>query len=146
AVLHHQPGHTFRVPDRQPVADRSAIVLNVERVLLQPNLFRRTSSSPRRSCAGSAVAGCARPGLHQRPSVTPFSPGSFLDHDCGSLISIPYLGATASRFSISSVVGGRAVVEPSGSGTPNSKNIISSPAGATERSILAGLLLSFLKE
>src|SRR5262249_10779732 len=67
-------------------------------------------------------------------------------HQRGSLISMPYLGATASSFSISSFVGGRAVVEPSGSGTPPSKNIFSRPAGATEISILAGLLLSFLKE
>jgi hypothetical protein len=43
-------------------------------------------------------------------------------------------------------VGGEAVVEPSGSGTPTSKNIFSSPAGATEMSILAGWPLSFLKE
>jgi hypothetical protein len=76
------------------------------------------------------------------------SPGPFteLAHDCGSLISIPYLGATTSSFSISSFVGGSAVVEPSGSGTPISKNILSRPAGATEISILAGLSLSFLKE
>ena len=39
AVLHHQGGHTLRVPDRQPVADRSAVVLDVERVLLQPDLL-----------------------------------------------------------------------------------------------------------
>jgi hypothetical protein len=42
------------------------------------------------------------------------------------------------------LVGGRAIVAPSGSGTPNSKNIFSSPAGATEISFFAGLLLSFL--
>ena len=40
----------------------------------------------------------------------------------------------------------RAVVAPSASGTPTSKNIFSKPAGATEISIFAGLLLSFLKE
>src|SRR5204862_7537489 len=44
-------------------------------------------------------------------------------------------------------LGGRAaVVAPGGTGTPPSKNICSSPAGATEISILAGLPLSFLKE
>src|SRR6516162_3168153 len=58
---------------------------------------------------------------------------------------MPYFGATASSFSISSLVGGNAVVAPSGSGTPTSKNIFSRPAGATEVSIFAGLLLSFLK-
>jgi hypothetical protein len=47
---------------------------------------------------------------------------------------------------ISSFVGGRAVMEPSGSGTPNSKNICSRPAGATGISSLDGLLLSFLNE
>jgi hypothetical protein len=36
-------------------------------------------------------------------------------------------------------------VVPSGSGTPTSKNIFSSPAGATEMSIRAGRSLSFLK-
>jgi hypothetical protein len=35
-------------------------------------------------------------------------------------------------------------VAPSASGTPNSKNIPSSPAGATEMSILAGRSDSFL--
>ncbi|QDU94095.1 cupin domain-containing protein [Lignipirellula cremea] len=34
------------------------------------------------------------------------------------MISIPYLGATANNFWISSFVGGRASVEPSSSGTP----------------------------
>jgi hypothetical protein len=43
-------------------------------------------------------------------------------------------------------VGGDAVVAPGGTGTPTSKNIFSSPAGATEISIRAGLPLSFLKE
>ena len=38
----------------------------------------------------------------------------------------------AFSFSISSSVGGNAVVDPSASGTPTSKNICSRPAGATE--------------
>ena len=65
--------------------------------------------------------------------------------NAGRRISIPYLGATASNFSISSFVGGRAVVAPSGSGTPTSKNIFSRPAGATEISILAGRLALVLE-
>ena len=43
-------------------------------------------------------------------------------------------------------VGGAAVVVPGGKTTPTSKNICSRPAGATEISIRASLLLSFLKE
>src|SRR5438874_1031170 len=39
AVLHHQARHPLRVPDRQPVADRSTVVLDVEGVLLQPHLL-----------------------------------------------------------------------------------------------------------
>ena len=76
-----------------------------------------------------------------------------LDVGCGAgnytlklLESLPNLGAIASSFSISSFVGGSAVVAPSASGTPTSKNICSSPAGATEISILADLPLSFLNE
>jgi hypothetical protein len=45
-----------------------------------------------------------------------------------------------------SFVGGKAVVELSASGTPNSKNILSNPAGPTELSIRAVLPLSFLNE
>lgn len=51
----------------------------------------------------------------------------------------------ARSLSIASLAGGGAVVAPSASGTPTSKNIFSRPAGATEISILAGLSLSFLK-
>jgi hypothetical protein len=58
---------------------------------------------------------------------------------------MPQFGATASNFSISSLIGGRAVVAPSASGTPTSKNICSSPAGATEINIFAGRSDSFLK-
>ena len=52
---------------------------------------------------------------------------------------MPYFGATANSFSISSSVGGRAVVALSISGTPTSKNIRSNPAGATEIRIFAYL-------
>ena len=45
---------------------------------------------------------------------------------------------------ITFTVGGRAAVEPGSSETPTSKNMFSSPAGATEMSIRAGRLLSFL--
>jgi hypothetical protein len=48
------------------------------------------------------------------------------------MISNPYLGAIVSSLSISSFVVGKALVEPSGNGKPNSKNIFSRPAGATE--------------
>jgi hypothetical protein len=58
------------------------------------------------------------------------------------VISIPYLAAIASSLSISSYLGGKAVVAPSASVTPTSKNICSRPAGATRISIFAGLLLS----
>lgn len=66
------------------------------------------------------------------------SPSSLLIQGRDIRISIPYPGATASNFSISSFVGGRAAVAPSASGAPNSKNICSKPAGATEISIFAG--------
>ena len=52
----------------------------------------------------------------------------------------------AFAFSFSCLVGGNAEVEPSGNGTPNSKNIFSNPAGATEISIFAGCFPSFLNE
>jgi hypothetical protein len=57
----------------------------------------------------------------------------------------PVARGDASIRSISSFVGGRAVVAPSANGTPTSKNIPSRPAGATEISILAGRPDSFLK-
>ena len=43
-------------------------------------------------------------------------------------------------------IGGAAVVAPWGTSTPTSKNIFSSPAGATEISIFAGRFDSFSKE
>ncbi len=71
--------------------------------------------------------------------------GGVSDGQWGNLISMPYRGAIASSLSISSLVGGKADVAPSASGTPTSKNIYSRPAGATDMSIFAGLLFSFLK-
>lgn len=64
----------------------------------------------------------------------------------GSLIPMPYLGAISCNFSISSFVGGNAFVVPSANSTPTSKNICSSPAGATEINIFSGHSLSFLNE
>ena len=62
--------------------------------------------------------------------------GGEFGHQCfGTMISTPYFDAIFSNFSISSFVGGKAVVEASGSSTRKSKNIFSRPAGATEISI-----------
>jgi predicted alpha/beta-hydrolase family hydrolase len=60
------------------------------------------------------------------------SPSSLLAQCLGNMISIPYLGATASILSIPSLVGGGAGCAPAGSGTPTSKNICSLPAVATQ--------------
>lgn len=51
-----------------------------------------------------------------------------------------------SNFSISSFVGGKAIVALSVNGTPTSINICSRPAGATQISILAGRSDLFLNE
>src|SRR6516165_721447 len=102
-----------------------------------------------RARGGRRQEGKVRPRRHQTrrtgrflPSVRqggqrpPPSPVTSVKHaQGGNLISMPYFGATASSFSISSLVGGKAVVAPSASGTPTSRNIRSRPAGATDMSI-----------
>ena len=88
-----------------------------------------------------------RMGAQYVHSLTPHGISATSQPQCpGNLISIPYRGAASNSFAISSLEGGGADCAPAGSGWPVSRNICSSPAGATEISIRAGRSLSLRNE